>query len=191
MAKIDTSRIEGYAEMTAEDKLKALEAFEYEEADNSELERLKSAISKANSESADWKRKYQAQLSEDDKKKQEQADELETLKSQLAELQAEKVLSGYKASLLGLGFDEKLAGTGAKSLAEGKMDEFFADAKKFLDNYEQKIKAEVMKATPKPPAGTGEPEKMTKEKLKALPWLEQKKFSEEHPEEYRQIYKGD
>lgn len=29
MAKIDTSKITGYAEMSAEDKLKALEAFEY------------------------------------------------------------------------------------------------------------------------------------------------------------------
>ena len=31
MAKIDTSKITGYAEMSAEDKLKALEAFEYED----------------------------------------------------------------------------------------------------------------------------------------------------------------
>ena len=45
MAKI-TDRIAGYAEMSAEDKLKALEALE--EADNSaELERMKNAVSKA------------------------------------------------------------------------------------------------------------------------------------------------
>ena len=31
MAKIDTSKIPGYAEMSAEDKLKALEAFEYDD----------------------------------------------------------------------------------------------------------------------------------------------------------------
>ena len=51
MAKIDTSKITGYAEMSAEDKLKALEAFEYE--DNvAELEKQKAAVSKANSEAA-------------------------------------------------------------------------------------------------------------------------------------------
>ena len=42
--KIDTGSIEGYAEMTAEQKLAALEAFEYED-NSSELERLKNAVS--------------------------------------------------------------------------------------------------------------------------------------------------
>ena len=40
MAKIDTSKIPGYAEMSAEDKLKALEAFEYDD-NAAEVERLK------------------------------------------------------------------------------------------------------------------------------------------------------
>ena len=190
MAKIDTSSIAGYAEMSAEDKLKALEAFEYEEVDNSELERLKNAISKANSESADWKRKYQAQLSDDDRTKQAQAEEMAVLKQQLAELQAEKTLSSYKAGFLGLGFDDKLANSSAKSLADGKIDDVFADVKKFLEGYEKKIKADIMKDTPKPPAGTGEPEKMTKEKLKAMTMADRMKFSVEHPDEYKQIYEG-
>lgn len=57
MAKIDTSKITGYAEMSAEDKLKALEAFEYED-NAAELEKQKAAVSKANSEAAEWKRKH-------------------------------------------------------------------------------------------------------------------------------------
>ena len=40
MAKIDTSRIAGYADMSLEDKLKALEAFEYND-NASELESRK------------------------------------------------------------------------------------------------------------------------------------------------------
>ena len=71
MAKIDTSKITGYAEMSAEDKLKALEAFEYED-NAAELEKQKAAVSKANSEAAEWKRKHNALLGEDEKKKQEQ-----------------------------------------------------------------------------------------------------------------------
>ena len=35
MAKIDVSKIEGYAEMSAEDKLKALEAFDIPDPDYS------------------------------------------------------------------------------------------------------------------------------------------------------------
>ena len=61
MAKIDTSKITGYAEMSAEDKLKALEAFEYED-NAAELEKQKAAVSKANSEAAEWKRKHNALL---------------------------------------------------------------------------------------------------------------------------------
>ena len=45
MAKIDTSKIPGYADMSAEDKLKALEGFEYED-NAAEVERLKNANSK-------------------------------------------------------------------------------------------------------------------------------------------------
>ena len=45
MAKIDTSKITGYAEMSAEDKLKALEAFEYED-NAAELDKQKAAVSK-------------------------------------------------------------------------------------------------------------------------------------------------
>lgn len=63
MAKIDTSKITGYAEMSAEDKLKALEAFEYED-NAAELEKQKAAVSKANSEAAEWKRKHNALLGE-------------------------------------------------------------------------------------------------------------------------------
>ena len=50
MAKIDTTKIEGYAGMTAERKLAALEAFELPDNNSAELERLKNAVSKANSE---------------------------------------------------------------------------------------------------------------------------------------------
>lgn len=59
MAKIDTSKIEGYAEMTPEQKLAALEGFEYED-NSAELEKQKNALSKANSEAAEWKRKHNA-----------------------------------------------------------------------------------------------------------------------------------
>ena len=83
MAKIDTSKIDGYADMSAEDKLKALESFEYED-NAAELERQKNALSKANSEAAEWKRKHNALLSEDEKKKQEDADKLAQMEKELS-----------------------------------------------------------------------------------------------------------
>ena len=58
--KIDTSKITGYAEMSAEEKLAALEAFEIEapKSGTDETEKLKAALSKANSEAAEWKRQF-------------------------------------------------------------------------------------------------------------------------------------
>ena len=62
MAKIDISKIDGYEGMTPDNKVKAIEAFEYE--DNlSEVERYKNAVTKANSEAEEWKKKHNALLS--------------------------------------------------------------------------------------------------------------------------------
>ena len=78
MAKIDTSKIPGYAEMSAEDKLKALEGFEYED-NAAEVERLKNANSKLSSESAEYKRKLREKQTDDEAKAQKEAEEKEAL----------------------------------------------------------------------------------------------------------------
>ena len=70
MAKIDVSKIEGYSEMSAEDKLKALEAYEFETPapkESEETTRLKAALSKANSESAEWKRQLREKQTESER----------------------------------------------------------------------------------------------------------------------------
>ena len=58
MAKIDTTKIEGFEEMSSEEKLIALMAYEFADpkpTDNSgEVNKLKTALSKANSEAADY-----------------------------------------------------------------------------------------------------------------------------------------
>ena len=95
MAKIDTSKIEGYAEMTPEQKLAALEGFEYED-NSAELEKQKNALSKANSEAAEWKRKHNALLSEEEKKKQDEAQRLQDAQNRPRSL---NISSSYASSL--------------------------------------------------------------------------------------------
>lgn len=152
MPKIDTSKIEGYAEMTPEQKLAALEGYEYEDH-SEELERQKAAVTKANGEAAEWKRKHTALLSEDEKKKQEDADKLASMEKELAELQKGKVVSDYKAKFVAQGYSEELADETAKALADGDMTKVFANQQKFLADYAKGVKAEALKGTPKPPAG--------------------------------------
>ena len=154
MAKIDTSKIPGYAEMSAEDKLKALEAFEYDD-NAAEVERLKGAVSKANSEAAGWKKKHNELLTEDERKKQEDADALANMKKELDELRKDKTISEFKAKFIAQGYDEKLAADTAKAMADGDTDKGFANQGKFLEDYAKKVKADAMKKTPKPPAGDG------------------------------------
>ena len=152
MPKIDTSKIEGYAEMTPEQKLAALEGYEYEDH-SEELERQRAAVTKANGEAAEWKRKHTALLSEDEKKKQEDADKLASMEKELTELRKDKVVSDYKAKFVAQGYSEELADETAKALAEGDMTKVFANQQKFLTDYAKGVKAEALKGTPKPPAG--------------------------------------
>jgi hypothetical protein len=54
--RIDTAKIENYETMSAEDKLKALEEYEFETPtpkENDEVTKLKAALSKANSDAYD------------------------------------------------------------------------------------------------------------------------------------------
>lgn len=152
MAKIDTSKIEGYENMTAEQKLAALEAYEYED-NTAEVDRLRNAVSKANSEAAEWKRKHRDLLSEDEQKKQADAEHLAEVEKQLAELQKEKKISDYTAQFISTGYDAKLAAETAKALAEGDTNTVFANQQKFMESYSKKLKADALRDTPRPPAG--------------------------------------
>ena len=154
MAKIDITKIEGYDKMTPEEKLAALEAFEYE--DNfSELEKYKNAASKANSEAAEWRKKHNALLSEEEKKKQEDADKLAQMEQELADLRKGKTISEYKAKFVAQGYDEALAEETAQALADGDSAKVFANQSKFLEEYAKKVKADALKKTPKPTPGAG------------------------------------
>lgn len=143
MAKIDTTQIEGYENMTAEEKLAALESYEYEDH-SEEVQTLKNRNDKLSKESAEWKRKHNALLSEDERKEQE-----------LAELRREKAKSVYKAKLLADGYDETLADASADALADGDTDTFFANQKKFIAARDKALKEELMRGTPRPGAGDG------------------------------------
>lgn len=153
MAKIDITKIEGYGDMTPEQKVAALEAAEIED-NASELERYKNAASKANSEAAEWKRKHNALLSEEEQKKQASEEELTTLRKKVEDMEREKLVSGNKAQLLALGYDDALAGATAEAMAKGDTATVFANQKKFLESHDKAYKAQLMGQTSTPPAGS-------------------------------------
>ena len=74
MAKIDVTQIEGYADMTAEEKLKALEAFDVPDPDYSGYV-SKEQFDKTASELAAKKKELSEKLSEDERQKQEEQEQ--------------------------------------------------------------------------------------------------------------------
>lgn len=153
--KVDTAKIEGYADMTAEEKLAALESYEFEplpQQNDGEIERLKAALSKSNSENAEWKKKYNSRLSEEEAKANAEAEAREAMEKELADLRKEKAIGSHKAAYLELGYDAEMAAANAEALYSGDFSTVFANQKKFI---EAQRKAAVAGALDKQPGLTG------------------------------------
>lgn len=190
MAKIDVSQIKGYADMSAEEKLKALEALDLPDPDYSGYVK-KEQFDKTASELAAKKKELNEKMSADEQAKQKEAEERQALEEKYNALLRESAVSKNKSKLLGLGYEEKLADETAEAMADGNLDKVFANQKKFLDGFEKSIRAEVLKDTPKP-TGDGDTKTMTLENLRKMSPMERMKYSQEHPDEYKNLYsKGD
>jgi len=188
MAKIDVTQIEGYAEMSAEDKLKALEGFDIPDPDYSGYVK-KDVFDKTASELAGVKKQLKDKMTDDEAAKQKEQEEREELQSKYEKLLRESEISKHKAKLLALGYDEKLADETAEAMADGDMEKVFANQKKHLDSVEKRVRADALKDTPKP-TPDGDSKTMTLEKFRKMSPAERAAFYEEHPEEYKELYGG-
>ena len=175
--------------MTVEDISKALENIELPADNSSEIERLKNALSKSNSEAADYKRQLKDKMSAEELKAKEDAEKWEEMEKNYNALLKKDAISTNKAKLLALGYEESLANDTAEAMFNGELDKVFANQKKHLDSVEKKIRSEILKDTPKPDGGSSS-ETMTKEKLRGMSPQDRYKYSVEHPDEYKQIYGG-
>ena len=157
MAKIDISTIEGFADMSPEEQVKALTEYEMPEPDYTGYVK-KDQFDKTASEAAKYKKQLKEQMSADDQKAQEHEELVEQMKQELDELRKEKTVSQYKAQYLAQGYDEKLAEDTAQALASGDMDKVFANSQKFLEGYQKTVKAQQLLGDgKKPESGTGTP----------------------------------
>ena len=166
MAKV-TELITGYADMTAEEKLAALEALDQPEAQpDPEVNRLKTQLSKANGEAAEYKRKLQEKMTADEKARAEAEEAAKKKDEELEDLRTFKQVAIYKTHYLSLGYDEALAEETARARVEGNTEKQFANEKAFLEAHDKSVLAGAVKTTPTPPAGSGSPSApMTKEDI--------------------------
>ena len=150
--KIDTTRIEGYADMTAEDKLKALEEFEFEAPapkDNSdEVTKLKTALSKANSDAAEWKRQFREKQTEAERAEAERQEREAAVENELRELRRDKTVSGFMAQCLALGYDKELALRAAEAMADNDAAAIMACQQDFLEAKQKELEAAALNKQP-------------------------------------------
>lgn len=186
MAKIDIQKIAGFDTMTPEEKIAALQGFDFPDPDYSGYVK-KDLYDKAASDVAAWKKKHHDLLSEDERKKQEEAEERASMEQKLADFEKKIKISEYKTKLVSQGYDEELATATAAAMESGDMDTVFANNQKFLDGYAKRVIADKLKRTPRGvDGGTGSP--MTKDAFRKMSPADRYDFSQKHPEEYKALY---
>ena len=113
----------------------------------------KTLLEKANSEAADYKKKWKAAASEQEQKQIEDAEKQAQIEEELKTLRRSSKVSEYEKQHLALKYDEKDAKEIAEALYDGDMDTVFRLQKKHEESLQKSIKADLMKDMPTPPAG--------------------------------------
>lgn len=166
--KIDTSKITGYAEMTAEEKLKALEEFEFDERkeDNAgEVANLKEALSKANSQAAEWKRQFREKQTEQERAEAERAEREKAVEEELRGLRRDKTVSEFQAQCLALGYEKELALRVAEAMADNDATAIMACQQEFLETKKKEL--EMTALNKQPTITTGAPPTATQAEANA------------------------
>lgn len=191
--KIDVSKIENYENMTAEEKLAALESYEVEEpkvVDSAdEIAKLKAALNKASSDTASYKKALREKQTEQERLDAERAEKEAEREALLKSLMREKDVSVQKASFLSHGFSDELSVSTAEAILDGDFDTFHKNLKSFLDNKEKELRADILKATPKPVSGNEGGSTITKEQFDNMDYSEKAKLFEENKSLYDELNK--
>lgn len=159
MAQIDTSGIENFDSMTADEKVSALLAYQYDDgtdkikAAEESAAKMKAAFDKAASEAAGYKKQLNATKTEDELKRQESEETLKALQAELAAFKQREQISTAKAAFLGGGFDDTNATDAANAFIAGDIEKMSAALKKFRESIEVSTKSKLMGSNPKPESG--------------------------------------
>lgn len=137
--------------MTEEEISTALETVG--QGNDAEINRLKTALSKANSEAADYKKQLRSKQSADEALAADQKAEHDRLVQENADLKRSMALSERKSKLLAIGYEESLADETAVAMVDGDMDKVIANQAKYLESQKKTILADQMRGTPRPSSG--------------------------------------
>lgn len=118
-----------------------------------EQKRMKSAMDKAASDAADWKKKYRATLDEKERLDQEKVDRDAQFQSEFDQLKRENSINKMSKSFIAMGYTEEQAVKASEAQLDGDTDELFRIQQSFLTARDKAKEAEWMKNLPTPPSG--------------------------------------
>lgn len=160
--RVDVGKIDGYSEMSAEDKIKALEAFEFEAPttapDDGEVKKLKEALSRSNSEAASYKRQLHERMSADEQKEAERKEQAQRVEEELETLRRDKTIATLEKAYLAAGYSAELASASAKAQAEGDTETVLKTQLAFIAETKKALESAALNQQPQlsvgnPPAG--------------------------------------
>lgn len=128
--------------------------------------KLKRAMDKASSEAADFKKKYNATLSEKEQADMAKAEEQARRDERLAELERENSIHKFTESYLDLGYDKESAIAAATAQVDNDVDTLFKLQKKVIDERVLAKEQELIKDIPR--ATTGVYSSMTADQIMAI-----------------------
>lgn len=134
--------------------------------------KMKRAMERANSEAADYKKKYNATLSEQERASQEKAEEQARRDERLAELERENSIHRFTEQFLDLGYDKASAIEAATAQVDGDVDALFKLQKKVIDEKVLAKEQELIKDMPR--AKTGVYASMTADQIMGIPDREER-----------------
>ena len=149
MANIKDLLGEAYKEdMTNDEIVEALANVSLPQDNSDELKRYKDAVSKANSEAADYKRKLKEKMSEEEKKSTEEAERFARLEAENKELNKRILVSDYTSKFIASGMDEATAKNSAEAAFSGDFDTVIANFNTQMASVKETVKAELLNSTP-------------------------------------------
>lgn len=176
-------QIENYENMTPEEKVAALEAYEPDMSGTVS----KAVFDKTASELASVKKQLREKQTDEEAKAAERAAKEAEIMAELETLRHEKLVGTYATSYMAMGYDEKLAKATAEAMAKGDTETVFKNQKLHLENREKALRTELLKQTP-PPAGGNPDTAMKKEEFVKMSLAEKQRFAIENPEQYKAFY---
>ena len=123
-----------------------------------ENEKLKRAQEKAASDAADWKKKYNATLTDSQKAAQEKAEKEAERQEQYDKLLKENTVNKLSKNFLKLGYPEDKAEEAANAQYEGDTETLFRIQSEVQASLIKQKEAEWLKSRPPVTTGAGDPE---------------------------------